>query len=294
MTRAGGAGSASGARIGDDARMSTSERARRLFDLSRVIEDGMVTDPRLSPARVFSVWTREQSAARYAPGVSFQMAGVEMVQATGTYIDTPWHRHASDAGGAALPGVWDIPIEKVADLQGVCVDARAIVARGERRLDVGLFEGVDVRGRAVLVCTGYDKFWSEHRYRDGSHPFLTEGAAKALVERGAALYGVDTLNADDFTDMRRPVHTILLGAPPELPPVTREGAAERPQARATPGVCIVENLTGLEALLEDAPSERSGARVDTCASRAFRFSAAPVKVKGIGSFPVRAWAGVEE
>lgn len=256
-----------------------SASAARLIDLSRVIEDGMITDPRLAPARVREVWSREASASRYAPGVSFQMASVEMVQATGTYIDAPWHRHAADSPGAPESvarggpwhGVWDIPLDKLADLPGVCVDVRERVRKGERRLGPEIFEGVDLRGRAALVCTGYDTLWSEPKYREGTHPFITEEAAKLLVQNGAALYGVDTLNADDFTDMRRPVHSVLLGAPPDT-------SVEPTAPRATPGICIVENLTGLEALI----------------GKRFRFTAAPPKVRAMGSFPVRAWAAVSE
>ncbi len=234
----------------------TTHDDRRLIDLSRVIEHDMITDPRLPTPRVYDVWTRAQSGARYAPGVSFQIAAIDIVQNTGTYMDSPWHRHEGAHDIASLP------IDKVADLPGVCIDARAMVARGERRLDVPLFEGLDLRGRAVLVCTGFDRLWNDPRYRDGSHPFLTEAAATLLANAGAALYGVDAINADDFADLRRPVHTILLGAP---------GG----------GVPIVENLTGLEALVAPAPGVRD-----------FRFTAAPARIKGLGSFPVRAFASV--
>ncbi len=234
--------------------MTTQQPPSRLIDLSRVIEHDMITDPRLPAPRIYDVWTREQSGARYAPGVSFQIAAIDIVQNTGTYMDSPWHRHEN------APDIAALPIDKVADLPGVCIDARALVARGERRLDAPLFEGRDLRGRAVLVCTGFDRLWNDPRYRDGSHPFLTESAATLLANAGAALYGVDAINADDFADLRRPVHTILLGA-------------------TNGGIPIVENLTGLDALL--APGVRE-----------FRFTAAPPKVKGLGSFPVRAFASI--
>ncbi len=121
----------------------------------------------------------------------------------------------------------------------------------ERAIDADHFEGLDVRGKAVLVRTGWDRHWRTESYLSG-HPFLTERAAETLVRGGAALAGIDSLNIDDTNDGRRPVHTALLGA--DIP--------------------IAEHLTGLAALPE----------------RGARFFAAPVKVKAFGTFPVRAFA----
>jgi kynurenine formamidase len=112
---------------------------------------------------------------------------------------------------------------------------------------------VDPRGKAVLVHTGWSRHWRTDRYFE-AHPFLTAEAAAYLVDAGVMLVGIDSYNIDDTDDGRRPVHTALLGA----------------------GIPIVEHMRGLEAL----PLTR------------FRFSAVPVKVKGMGSFPVRAYAVV--
>lgn len=221
-----------------------------VVDLSHIIEHGMTTDPRLPAARVADLWTREQSASRYAPGVSFQIASVELPQNTGTYIDLPYHRHEGMAGS------WDFPIQRLVDLPGVLVDMRATLPDRDRPLiHAHDLAGLDMRGRAVLFLTGWDEHWGSQRYGAGNHPALSEDGARALAEGGAALFGIDSINADDFADLRRPAHTVLLKA--EIP--------------------IVENLTGLEAL----------------AGRRFRFTAAPAKVKGLGSFPVRAYATVE-
>jgi arylformamidase len=114
-----------------------------------------------------------------------------------------------------------------------------------------LFEGLDVAGKAVLIHTGWDRHWrSETYYSD--HPFLAEDAARLLAGRGAALVGIDSYNIDDTRTRRRPVHTVLLGA----------------------GTLICEHMTGLAAL---PPS-------------GFRFTAAPPKIAGMGTFPVRAFA----
>jgi arylformamidase len=111
----------------------------------------------------------------------------------------------------------------------------------------------DVAGRAVLIHTGWDRHWRTDAYFEG-HPFLTAAAAAELVDHGARFVGIDSLNIDDTDDGTRPVHSALLAA----------------------GILICEHMTNLGAL----PSE------------GFRFSAVPVKVRAMGTFPVRAHAVV--
>jgi kynurenine formamidase len=126
---------------------------------------------------------------------------------------------------------------------------------GRRRIEASdLPPPSELSGRAVLLCTGWSRHFGTPAYAEG-HPFVTAAAAERLVTAGAALVGIDSLNVDDTAGGERPVHTALLAA--RIP--------------------IVEHLTRLEAL------PRTG----------FRFFAVPVKVRGLGSFPVRAFARVE-
>jgi len=120
-----------------------------------------------------------------------------------------------------------------------------------RVVDRDAFAGLSVEGRAVLIHTGWDRHWGSPAYGTGN-PYVTSDAAEYLVHQGAVLVGIDSLNIDDTADGTRPAHTVLLGA----------------------RVTIVEHLTGLERLPD----------------RGFRFFAVPVKVRGMGSFPVRAFA----
>jgi arylformamidase len=121
----------------------------------------------------------------------------------------------------------------------------------EIAVDASAFEGHDVAGKAVLVQTGWDRHWRTDRYGEG-HPFLTVAAADWLIEHGAAFVGIDSNNIDDTRQGARPVHTTLLGA--DIP--------------------ICEHMTGLGQLPDEG----------------FRFFAVPPKVRGMGSFPVRAYA----
>jgi kynurenine formamidase len=133
-------------------------------------------------------------------------------------------------------------------------DLEAVVVRHDtghgRAIGRDLFAGRDLAGKAVLVNTGWDANWRTDAYFEG-HPYLTAEAAEYLAASGAALVGIDSLNIDDTDDGRRPVHTALLGE--EIP--------------------IVEHMRGLEGLPD----------------RGARFFAVPVKVRGFGTFPVRAF-----
>jgi kynurenine formamidase len=156
----------------------------------------------------------------------------------------------------------DTPFHRYADghdLSGIeldqVIDLEGVVVRVPHleRLAVTSddFAGLDVAGTAVLVDTGWSEFWNTEAYFD-DHPFLTENAASYLIDAGAKLVGIDSHNIDDSRGNRRPVHTILLGA----------------------GVLIVEHMRGLENV-PDGP---------------FFFTAVPPKFKGVGTFPVRAFA----
>jgi arylformamidase len=123
-----------------------------------------------------------------------------------------------------------------------------------RAIDWTHFAAVDCANVAVLVNTGWDRHWRTQQYFE-SHPYLTGKAAAYLRDQGARLVGIDSLNIDDTSDGTRPVHSTLLGA----------------------GIPIVEHLTGLDRLPNGG----------------FRFSAVPPKIKGLGTFPVRAHAHLD-
>src|SRR5206468_1974983 len=176
---------------------SVTSSPRRLIDVSHTIEHGMVTYPGL-PVPVVSDWLpRDASQARYAPGTTFQIGKIDLLANTGTYIDAPFHRY--DGG----KDVADYPLQAVANLEGVVVRA---TGRAGRALDSELFRGCELKGKAVLVHTGWDVHWRTERYGAG-HPFLTRGAAEHLVAAGAALVGIDSLNIDDAADGARPEAT---------------------------------------------------------------------------------------
>lgn len=128
-----------------------------------------------------------------------------------------------------------------------------VKADHQTSMEVGVdfFKGLDVKDKAVLVNTNWSKHWRTDAYFE-NHPFLTEQAAAYLRDTGAVLVGIDSHNIDDTRTKRRPVHSTLLRA----------------------GILIVEHMCNLDKL----------------PSKGFRFNAVPPKFKGVGTFPVRAYA----
>jgi arylformamidase len=218
---------------------------RTLIDLSHTVAHGLVTYKGLPAPIICDYLSREAARKLYAPGIEFQIGKIEMVANTGTYLDSPFHRYADGKDLSQLA------LEKLANLPAIKIEAR-----NKQSIDAANFpRNENLAGKAVLVETGWSQHWNTPQYYEG-HPFLTEDAAQFLSDSGVALVGIDSHNIDDVQDLRRPVHSILLGN--EIP--------------------IVEHMTTLASV----PPE------------GFRFFAVPVKVKGFGTFPVRAFALTEQ
>ena len=214
-----------------------------IIDLSHPFGDGTVTYPGLPGPVIRDHLSRSASRERYAPGVEFQIGRIEMVANTGTYLDTPFHRFPDghDLSGLDLTRVVGVPGVVI---EGIANGATTAADLGRTRL----------KGRAVLIRTGWDRYWATDRYGDAAHPYLGEDAAERLVDAGAAVVGIDSVNIDSTGTGERPIHTALLAA----------------------GIPIVEHLC----------------RLGEIGPRRFTFTAAPPAVVGMGTFPVRAFAVV--
>jgi kynurenine formamidase len=206
----------------------------------------MVTYPGLPAPRISTYLSREASASNLAPGTSFHIGRIDLVANTGTYLDSPWHFHADGMDLAALP------LDRTADLDAVVLTPPGPV------VDAAMLDrtpgGTDVRGRAVLLHTGWSRHWRTQRYADADAPYLTADGAERLAAGGAVLVGIDSINIDSRADPRRPAHSTLLGA----------------------GIPVLEHLCNLDRL----------------PATGLRLHAAPVAVRGLGTFPVRAYAVV--
>src|SRR5262249_33393968 len=179
--------------------------AMRFIDLSHTIEHGMVTYKGLPAPIICDYLSREASRSHYAEGTTFQIGRIEMVANTGTYIDSPFHRFAD---GIDLAG---LPLDRLADLDGIVIRATDHGGREARGIGVDRFEGLDLRDKAVLVYTGWDAHWRTPQYAQDA-PFVTRLAAEFLVGAAPSLVGIDSVNLDDKNDGTRPAHTLLLEA----------------------------------------------------------------------------------
>lgn len=214
-----------------------------LVDLSHTIRAGLVTYPGIPAPTVAPHLTREASRAHYAPGTEFAIDLITMAGNTGTYLDSPYHRYA---GGGDLTSL------SLQTLVGLPAEVFHLADAADRGIPAEVFLDRELTGTAVLLHTGWSRHFGTPEYASGS-PFLTEAGARHLVDAGAVLVGIDSLNIDDTeSDGTRPAHSILLAA----------------------GVHVVEHLTGLDRL----------------PARGARFTAVPPRVEDFGTFPVRAFA----
>jgi kynurenine formamidase len=218
------------------------------IELNHVLENGMPVYPGIPiPAPRFdALLDHRASRDRYEGKAEFYLGMVTMAANTGTYLDSPFHRYPD---GADLSTV---PLESVAGVPGIVLDAEPSPSRD---IGVDVLQSVqsELRGRAVLIRTGWDARWGSDSYWEPG-PFLNAAAADFLVDAGATIVGVDFWNIDDTTDPARPVHTRLLGS----------------------NIPIVEHLGNLGAL------PASG----------FRFYAVPLRIVRGASVPVRAFAEI--
>ena len=216
-----------------------------IVDLSHPIRAGLITYPGLPAPVITPHLARADSREKYAPGTEFAMDIITMVGNTGTYLDSPFHRYPD---GADLAGL------DLATLVGLRAEVYFLSDAPQRGIDADVLADRDVRGAAVLLHTGWDRHFGVEAYGHGA-PYLSADGAQYLIDAGAVLVGIDSVNIDDTeSGGERPAHTLLLGA----------------------GVHVVEHLTNLGALPEQGA----------------RFTAAPPAIEGFGTFPVRAFAEV--
>jgi arylformamidase len=219
-----------------------------VVDLSHPIRAGLITYPGLPAPTISPFLTRSESREKYAAGTEFAMDVITMIGNTGTYLDSPFHRYAH---GRDLAG---LDLATLVGLRAEVFHLTDAVDAQRRGIGAATLADRDVRGAAVLLHTGWDRHFGTEAYGVGA-PFLTAEGAQFLVDAGAVLVGIDSVNIDDTeSGGERPAHTLLLGA----------------------GVHVVEHLTNLAAL----------------PPRGAAFTAAPPAIEGFGTFPVRAFATV--
>src|SRR4051794_18724556 len=176
---------------------------KRIVDLSFLLHDGMTTYPvPWSPPFEVTQLGRHGIEGRESRKI---IIGTHC----GTHVDAPRH---------FIPGGATIDQLSLEPFVGPATVIDFTDARPLQKMDVADFEGQlgDRRVERLIMRFDWSDHWGTLRYYT-EQPYISEAAARWLVERGVKLLGMDTPQADSPKNGRgserdSPVHKVLLGA----------------------------------------------------------------------------------
>jgi arylformamidase len=157
-----------------------------IIDISVPVRPGMVTypgDPTVSLVQVASI----------ADGGVCNVSRLDFGVHSGTHVDAPLHFIDGAPGAESLP------------LDVLVGPAHVLDLTAAESLDAAAFQSLDPPER-VLLKTRNSELWALDSFSD-DYVGLTETGAKALVDAGVRLVGIDYLTIGDEA-----AHHVLLGA----------------------------------------------------------------------------------
>jgi arylformamidase len=157
-----------------------------IIDISVPVRPGMVTypgDPTVTLERVVSI----------AEGGVVNLSRLDFGVHSGTHVDAPVHFIDGAPAAEALP------------LDVLIGPARVLDLTAAERLDASAFDGIDLQER-VLLKTRNSELWDRDTFAD-AFLALTEDGARALIDSGVRLVGIDYLSIGDEA-----AHQALLAA----------------------------------------------------------------------------------
>ena len=168
-------------------------RAPRLVDVSVVLAPGLATYPGNPEYEITPV-------KRIAAGDSSNNSRLVMGTHTGTHVDAPKHFFDDKPGVDALALDLLVGRARVIDLphRGGITEQHLSSA--------GLRE--DIR---VLLRTPNSALWNSNDGFHTDYTYVTEEAARFLVNQGVKVVGVDYLSVEQFKKPGAPAHHVLLG-----------------------------------------------------------------------------------
>ena len=168
-------------------------RATRLIDVSVLLRPGIPTYPGNYPFEF-------EPVKRIAKGDSANVSKILMGTHSGTHVDAPKHFLDDKPGVDAMPLDLLIGRARVIDVpvRGGITEAH-LAASGLRE---------DLR---VLLRTPNSALWNSHQGFREDYTYVSEGAARYLVEQGVKVVGVDYLSVEQYHKPGAPAHHALLG-----------------------------------------------------------------------------------
>lgn len=184
----------------------------KFIELNHVIRNGLVSYPGMPPVEISALYTRKQCGQKFGGESAALLDQIRMVNISGTYIDSPYHRFEEGYK------ICDIPLEKCFDLPTFVVDLGTNTDENGNPIfdtdDVKVaLAGKTLSGSAVLLRSGHGKKFMTPQY-EISVPYCTVAAAEWLMAQGVFVLGIDTELVDDFNDKSKGdrVHDVVLSA----------------------------------------------------------------------------------
>ncbi|HEX2341022.1 MAG TPA: cyclase family protein [Vicinamibacterales bacterium] len=135
-----------------------------------------------------------------AAGASSNVSRLTLGTHTGTHIDAP--RHMIDGA----PTLDQVPIDALIG------PARVVAVDTDRAIEPRHVDGDALQGSTrILFKTRNSTFWGTPQFRS-DFVFLTEEAARALVDAGVQLVGIDYLSIEEYRKPGAPAHKALLSS----------------------------------------------------------------------------------
>jgi arylformamidase len=157
-----------------------------IIDISVAVRPWMVTypgDPTVTLERVVSI----------ADGGVVNLSRLDFGVHSGTHVDAPVHFIDGAPAAETLP------------LDVLIGPARVLDLTAAERLDASAFDGSELSER-ILLKTRNSELWNRETFAD-EFLALTEDGARALIDGGVRLVGIDYLSIGDEA-----AHRALLGA----------------------------------------------------------------------------------